>query len=226
MSMSSTHAACRRDANLSRVASLLASRSDASRSTSRPRRSSKLRCVNVSLAWRCSSSAFAMPVKPRAWSQSNVGCVSKRYLLRSVVVILASDVGVLQGQLFCFGLQEGLIQARLQDGLDGRHGPRLDRDTPPTGGIEPCRLIAFGQQQHAQAGAEPLFRMRTRIHYNTVRPHSSLGYRPPAPEAIVPMDQRPITHLLLMWTTQAALLRRINCLAQNSLTGTPPLPNS
>jgi putative transposase len=27
---------------------------------------------------------------------------------------------------------------------------------------------------------------RYRVHYNTVRPHSSLGYRPPAPEAIVP----------------------------------------
>ena len=25
---------------------------------------------------------------------------------------------------------------------------------------------------------------RWRCHYNTVRPHSSLGYRPPAPEAI------------------------------------------
>ena len=31
-------------------------------------------------------------------------------------------------------------------------------------------------------------------HYNTKRPHSALGYRPPAPEAIVPMDQRPIMH--------------------------------
>ena len=30
--------------------------------------------------------------------------------------------------------------------------------------------------------------------YNTKRPHSALGYRPPAPEAIVPMDQRPIMH--------------------------------
>jgi transposase InsO family protein len=27
---------------------------------------------------------------------------------------------------------------------------------------------------------------RYRVHYNTVRPHSRLGYRPPAPEAIVP----------------------------------------
>lgn len=27
-----------------------------------------------------------------------------------------------------------------------------------------------------------------RNHYNTKRPHSALGYRPPAPEAIVPMN--------------------------------------
>ena len=27
---------------------------------------------------------------------------------------------------------------------------------------------------------------RWRVRYNTVRPHSSLGYRPPAPEAVVP----------------------------------------
>ena len=33
-----------------------------------------------------------------------------------------------------------------------------------------------------------------RKHYNTKRPHSPLGYRPPAPEAIISMDQRPIMH--------------------------------
>jgi len=27
---------------------------------------------------------------------------------------------------------------------------------------------------------------RWRAHYNTLRPHSSIGYRPPAPEAILP----------------------------------------
>ncbi|MEJ6747570.1 MAG: integrase core domain-containing protein, partial [Yoonia sp.] len=35
---------------------------------------------------------------------------------------------------------------------------------------------------------------RWRNHYNTKRPHSALGYRPPAPEAILPMDQRTIMH--------------------------------
>ena len=33
-----------------------------------------------------------------------------------------------------------------------------------------------------------------RRHYNTKRPHSALGYRSTAPEAIISMDQRPIMH--------------------------------
>ena len=33
-----------------------------------------------------------------------------------------------------------------------------------------------------------------RRHYNTKRPHSALGYRPPAPETIVQMDQVPVMH--------------------------------
>jgi putative transposase len=35
---------------------------------------------------------------------------------------------------------------------------------------------------------------RWRHHYNTVRPHSALGYRPPAPESLMPIDQRPTMH--------------------------------
>ena len=33
-----------------------------------------------------------------------------------------------------------------------------------------------------------------RKHYNTERPHSALGYRPPAPETIIPLETRPIMH--------------------------------
>jgi putative transposase len=32
---------------------------------------------------------------------------------------------------------------------------------------------------------------RWRVHYNRVRPHSALGYRPPAPEAIMPLPPTP-----------------------------------
>jgi transposase InsO family protein len=35
---------------------------------------------------------------------------------------------------------------------------------------------------------------RWRNHYNTKRPHSALGYRPPAPEATIQVDQRPVMH--------------------------------
>lgn len=33
-----------------------------------------------------------------------------------------------------------------------------------------------------------------RKHYNTKRPHPALGYKPPAPEAIMPMDERLVMH--------------------------------
>jgi hypothetical protein len=33
-----------------------------------------------------------------------------------------------------------------------------------------------------------------RVHYNTIRPHSALGYRPPAPEIIVPGEGLPMNH--------------------------------
>ncbi len=43
-------------------------------------------------------------------------------------------------------------------------------------------------------GHAPFLIEQWRRHYNTVRPHSALGYRPPAPESIVPMDQRLVMH--------------------------------
>ncbi|MGA1753777.1 MAG: IS3 family transposase [Pontimonas sp.] len=33
-----------------------------------------------------------------------------------------------------------------------------------------------------------------RRHYNTKRPHSALGYRPPAPESIIPVEEKPMMH--------------------------------
>ena len=63
------------------------------------------------------------------------------------------------------------------------------------------RIIGMIKEQEAQIIIESW-----RKHYNTKRPHSALGHRPPAPEAIIPMDQRPIMHQLLTWTTQVGPL--------------------
>ncbi|WP_151976868.1 MULTISPECIES: integrase core domain-containing protein [unclassified Roseovarius] len=46
----------------------------------------------------------------------------------------------------------------------------------------------------AQSSTAQILIEKWRHHYNTVRPHSALGYRPPAPESIVPIDQRPTMH--------------------------------
>jgi putative transposase len=49
-----------------------------------------------------------------------------------------------------------------------------------------------------------------RKHYNTKRSLSALGYRPPAPEAIVNMDQKPIMHQQLTWPSKMGLLIKLN----------------
>jgi len=37
-----------------------------------------------------------------------------------------------------------------------------------------------------------------RIHYNTIRPHASLGYKPPAPKAVLPKELIPIYHKVVV----------------------------
>ena len=56
----------------------------------------------------------------------------------------------------------------------------------------------FDTLQEAQVLAE-----RWRRHYNTVRPHSALGYRPPAPEAVQPWPPAAATPQLPAMATQA-----------------------
>jgi transposase InsO family protein len=41
---------------------------------------------------------------------------------------------------------------------------------------------------------DPMNHRLSVVHYNTIRPHSALGYRPPAPEIIVPRKELPMSH--------------------------------
>ncbi|MEO0621109.1 MAG: hypothetical protein AAF183_02690, partial [Pseudomonadota bacterium] len=62
------------------------------------------------------------------------------------------------------------------------------------------REIFFSLREAAPRANDPLERFlilgslieQRRRHDNTERPHSALSYRPPAPEAIIPVDQRSI----------------------------------
>jgi len=72
---------------------------------------------------------------------------------------------------------------------------------------------------------------RWRRHYNTVRPHGSLGYRPPAPEATQPLhwrvgpgdcSPRPLTEPDL-WTAHPALQAVVSSIKQSLLFDGDPL---
>jgi len=54
-------------------------------------------------------------------------------------------------------------------------------------------VLLDGEIFHTLSEAKVLIE-QWRRHYNTVRPRSSLGWRPPAPERIVPVDRRPTMH--------------------------------
>jgi transposase InsO family protein len=57
-----------------------------------------------------------------------------------------------------------------------------------------CLAIRVKRKLNSTEVIDALTDLFMRNHYNTKRPHSALDYRPPAPEAIIPMDQRPIMH--------------------------------
>src|SRR3546814_14409036 len=59
-------------------------------------------------------------------------------------------------------------------------------------GVQTCALPIYGSLRDELLNGEILYSLTEaqilieawRRHYNTVRPHSALGYRPPAPEAV------------------------------------------
>jgi len=81
--------------------------------------------------------------------------------------------------------EEIVTKLRQVEILTGQGMPRLDA----------IRQIGVTEQTFFYSLREAQIIIESwRKHYNTKRPHSALGYRPPAPETIVQMDQRPIMH--------------------------------
>lgn len=74
--------------------------------------------------------------------------------------------------------------------------------------------------------------VQLRVHYNSVRPHRALLYRPPALESIVPMDQNPALYLQLTrtirWGTPLAhsLSSIVDLIQDEELTQIPYNPSS
>ncbi len=65
-----------------------------------------------------------------------------------------------------------------------------------------------------------------RKHYNTIRPHSALGYRPPAPESIVTLEPE-TTHELTFKLDQSVGADHYNTVRPHSALGyRPPAPEA
>src|SRR6202521_3307704 len=170
MSASSTTADCRRFANFNRLTSFLFSRSMASRSTMSASRSSKPSTA-MSSCLRCSSSALAMPVSPRATRRSYVGCVSiifpfvfvftRRVLspasIASVVVATTTDVGVPDRRAVRrFRVGVSFVETVLQDRLDRAVGGCADVVAAPARCLDAFGPVSPHQADDAQARSEAL----------------------------------------------------------------------
>ena len=76
-------------------------------------------------------------------------------------------------------------------------------DWTPIGALTSCFLLTHRGQHRALNNTQVLIESWRR-HFNAIRPHSSLGYRPPAPETIV----------MPSWPPGSATLRRPSSLAE------------
>ena len=143
-----------------------------------------------STSWmNTAENALAIRVKRKLNSTEVIDALTDLFILRGVPAYIRSDNGpefiaeAVRDWIKAVGAKTAYIEpgSPWENGYCESFNGRM-RDELLNGEI-------FYSLREAQIIIE-----RWRNHYNTKRPHSALGYRPPAPEAIVPMDQRPIMH--------------------------------
>ena len=149
----------------------------------------KIRIVLDGLRGEDSRECLAIRVDRKLNSGNVIGALSDLFILRGVPSFIRSDNGpefivqAVRGWIKAVGAKTAYIEpgSPWENGYCESFNARF-RDELLNGEI-------FYSLREAQILIE-----EWRKHYNTKRPHSALGYRPPAPEAIVQMDQRPIMH--------------------------------
>ncbi|MFG6554478.1 IS3 family transposase [Sulfitobacter sp. 1A16808] len=136
-----------------------------------------------------SRECLAIKVKRKLNSTDVIDVLTDLFILRGTPVFIRSDNGpefvaqAVRGWIAAVGAKTAYIEpgSPWENGYCESFNGRM-RDELLNGEI-------FYSLREAQILIE-----QWRKHYNTKRPHSALGYRPPAPETIIPMDHRPIMH--------------------------------
>jgi transposase InsO family protein len=138
-----------------------------------------------------SRECLAIRVKRKLNSTDVVDALTDLFILRGVPSFIRSDNGpefiaeIVRNWIAAVGAKTAYIEpgSPWENGYCESFNARL-RDELLNGEV-------FYTLKEAQIIIE-----QWRKHYNTKRPHSALGYRPPAPETIIPMVPRPINHAL------------------------------
>ncbi len=136
-----------------------------------------------------SRECLAIRVKRKLNSTDVVDALTDLFILRGVPSFIRSDNGpefiaeIVRNWIAAVGAKTAYIEpgSPWENGYCESFNARL-RDELLNGEV-------FYTLKEAQIIIE-----QWRKHYNTTRPHSALGYRPPAPETIIPMVPRPIMH--------------------------------
>jgi len=136
-------------------------------------------------SWKC----LAIRLKRKLNSTEVIGALTDLFILRGAPAYIRSDNGA---EFIAEAVRDwikavGAKTAYLEPGSPWENGYCESFNGRMRG--EMLNGEIFYSLREAQIIIE-----RWRNHYNTKRPNSALGYCPPAPEAIIPMDQRPIMH--------------------------------
>ena len=101
-----------------------------------------------------------------------------------------SRLGFEHVNVFISGQRRGVKTAQLKRELIRRSAIEPSIGHMKTdGSLNRCWLKgAWGAEAFASLTEARVIIEQWRVQYNTIRPHSSLGYRPPAPEAHYPKD--------------------------------------
>ena len=128
-------------------------------------------------------------VKRKLNSAEVIDALTDLFILRGVPAYLRSDNGP---EFIALAVRDWDCSCCSQDRLHRARvpmGERLLRKLQRSVQGRTAEREVFYSLKEAQIIIESW-----RTHYNTKRPHSALGYRPPAPEAIVTMKDTPIMH--------------------------------
>jgi putative transposase len=128
-------------------------------------------------------------VRRKLNSTDVVDSLTDLFILRSTTESIRSDNGV------------ELIAGKVRDWIEavGAKTAFIEPVSPWQNGYCESFISRFrdellnGEVFYTLREAQILIEMWHR-RYNNIRPHSSLGYRPPAPKALIPLDWRPTIH--------------------------------